>query len=340
MQILFYDPMTPIAYDGTTPMQQGLGGTEATVIRIAQALKDHHTIYIAQHCRESSNDLVSEGVHYISLTTAHQLKPDAVILLRSHKTINDIATHFPKARRFLWLHNMPSSDLHSVRLDLLKNKFELIAVSKFHQSAIQSRLKGKWYQQLLNFKNNASDHFYPPIHVMYNPISDLLQPDNTPIKANQLLFMSSPNKGLAETLRLFETVLKHYPEYNLLIANPGYYKMDLTLPVQASFMGALPHHQVINTLRESFCVFYPQQERVETFGLIYAEANAVGTPVLAHDFGAAKEVLSDAGQAIDCSKAANVIDKLTEWRQQRPAIQGKEQFKLNSVLKNWLDLLN
>jgi len=336
MHILFYDPITPIAYDGATPMQQGLGGTEATVIRIAEALTPHHSIYVAQHCRETTNQTVSNGVHYISFDAAHQMTPDAVILLRAHKKMPAIAHYFPHARRFLWLHNMPSSDLYLAQDTQIKHPFELIAVSHFHKKAIEHRLKGKWYQRLLKTKRKAS----PPIHVIYNPINDALQPDNTPIKANQLLFMSSPNKGLAETLRLFESVLEKFPDYQLLIANPGYYNMGLTLPAQASFMGVLPHQQVIATLRESFCVFYPQQERVETFGLIYAEANAVGTPVLAHHFGAASEVLSDTNKPIDCSKASHVIQQLSEWRVNRPIVTGKAEFKLSHVMQNWLSLLS
>ncbi len=55
-------------------------------------------------------------------------------------------------------------------------------------------------------------------------------------------------------------------------------------------------------IRESLCVFYPQTQRCETFGLVYAESNAVGTPVLAHDFGAAREVLSSPDQLINGKK--------------------------------------
>lgn len=338
MEILFYDAITPSAYDATTPEKQALGGTEATVIRIAQGLKTHHTIYVAQHCRPTADNLNCEGVNYISLETAHDLSPEVVILLRQYRKLEELAKLFPKARRYLWLHNMPSRELYSVRETLRQYQYQLIAVSQFHRAAIDRRLRGKWFQRLLSLPQ-TSDSSIIPIRVLYNPIDDLLQPNETPTKADQLLFMSSPQKGLPETLKLFEGVQKEFPEYQLVIANPGYSQMDLRLPQQARFLGALPHHQVLQHLRESFCVFYPQYVRVETFGLVYAEANAVGTPVLAHDSGAAREVLSDANQLVNGHKLSSVLAKLNEWRQKRPQLQGRKEFRLSNVIKAWLELL-
>ena len=57
------------------------------------------------------------------------------------------------------------------------------------------------------------------------------------------------------------------------------------------WLGALPPAQVIEQARSALCVFMPNFLMPETFGLVFAEANAVGTPVLAHDCGAAREVL-------------------------------------------------
>jgi len=336
MEILFYDNSTPLAYDASTSQTRALGGTEATVIRIANSLKNNHHIYVAQHCRATANNTISQGVHYISLETAHNLKPEVVILLRQYRLAEEIAKRYPQARRYLWLHNMPAKDLLVWREALAKHHYHLIAVSHFHRRAIEKRLHGKWYQNIFKPGFQLKDL---PITVIYNPIDDHLQPDNSIVHPNQLLFMSSPQKGLTQTLEKFEAVLKTYPEYQLLIANPGYNMMDIQLPQQARILGALPHSQIIQHLRESFCVFYPQNIRVETFGLIYAEANAVGTPVLAHEAGAAREVLSDENQLVDGRKLAAILEKLQEWRQRRPQLSGKPEFRLSVVRRAWLDML-
>jgi glycosyltransferase involved in cell wall biosynthesis len=336
MQILFYDPMTPYAYDAETPRLRAIGGTEATVIRIAEALKTQHSVYVAQHCRQDTSPASEQGVCYLSFEAARRLNPDVVILLRQYRLLGEVAQNFPKARRYLWLHNMPSRELYSARRDLEKYGCQILAVSQFHRAAIERRLSGNGLQRLLSFSRPRAT---VPVHVLYNPIEDELRPDTTGVEAHQLLFMSSPQKGLKETLERFAAVQDAFPEYELLIANPGYNHLELSLPPQARFLGALPHHQVIQQLRRAFCVFYPQTARVETFGLVYAEANAVGTPVLAHDAGAAREVLSDTEQVLNGQNLRAVLDKLSEWRKQRPRLQGKEEFRLSQVKKAWLQLL-
>ncbi|HSW71602.1 MAG TPA: glycosyltransferase, partial [Gammaproteobacteria bacterium] len=260
---------------------------------------------------------------------------EVVILLRQYNKLDELAQRFPKARLYFWLHNMPSQQLYQAREALVKHRYQIIAVSHFHRAAIERKLQGKWFHKLFAFSH--SDQI--PIQVIYNPIEDSLQPDATPVQAEQLLFMSSPHKGLPETLKLFQAVQAVFPEYQLLIANPGYTSLPISLPPQARLLGALPHHQIIQELRRSFCVFYPQTIRTETFGLVYAEANAVGTPVLAHDMGAAREVLSDKQQLVNGRRLSDLLDKLSSWRQKRPLLQGKKEFRLSQVIQAWLQLV-
>ena len=48
---------------------------------------------------------------------------------------------------------------------------------------------------------------------------------------------------------------------------------------------------MVKKLATSSVLLYPQRVWPETFGLVLAEAAAVGTPTLAYDFGAAREVM-------------------------------------------------
>lgn len=336
MQILFYDVPTPIAYTDTTLQLQAMGGTEATIIRIAHSLKHYHTIYIAQYCRNTIDNQISNGVHYISFESANNLSPNVVVLLRDKQWLDEIAKRFPHARRFFWLHNMPSRDLPKKYSTLLNEQYEIIAVSHFHRQSIEGRLKGKWYQRI--FRTSAKKSKIP-IHVIYNPIDDNLKPDNTNWNPDQMISMSTPHKGLARTLELFKQVINKFPNYYLLIASHSKLDKGIKFPKQTRILGAIPHHQVIQHVRKSFCVFYPQHLRKETFGLVYAESNAVGTPVLAHDLGAAREVLSDPTQLIDGRKASAVIDKISQWHKNRPSFEARPEFRLSKVTKDWLELL-
>ena len=333
MNILIYDPATPITYTDATLHQQALRGTESTIVRIAHALSRYHPISIAQHCRNTTDNLISNGVRYISFATAHTLSPDIVILLRHPALIEMITAFFPQARHFLWMHNLPSRHLYTYANFMAKQGWQIIAVSHFHRKKIEMRLQGKWYQRLFRKQKGRV-----PVHVLYNPIADDLDFNEMPIDSNQMIFTSSSYKGLIPTLKLFAMVREQFPEYELLIISPNDLDKDIILPKQARSVGPLPPHQLIQHIRESFCVFYPQTERVETFGLVYAEANAVGTPVLAHDFGAASEILSHPCQLINGYNVSTVIEKIREWREQRPIVKAKTEFKLSNVIQSWLRL--
>jgi len=335
MKVLFYDPATPKSYTELMLSGASLGGTEATVLRVARGLQGRHEVYLAQHCRALSEETVIGGVHYLSFDSAHALKPAVVILLRQVEWVDSVAERFPQARRFLWLHNLPSARLYQHRHSLAANQFEVIAVSEFHRAHIRRKLAGNWYQRLCEGRRDASSI---PVHLIYNPIPDELRPDPTAWNPHQLIFMSAPYKGLEQTLAIFERVRKARPQYELLLTDPGHRPHQLKLPAQVRSLGSLLRPQALRHLRESFCVFYPQRRRQETFGLVYAEANAVGTPVLAHDFGAASEILSSPSQLINSKQFSQVLNKLEEWQTQRPVLQAKESFRLSKVIQSWLEL--
>lgn len=332
MNILFYDTANIPAYSDKTLLMTGLGGTEATVVRIAHAISVYHTVYIAQANREEV--LESCNVHYIPLDRATQLTPDAVILLRDQKCIATIAQLFPNAKRYLWLHNLPSKTLYSKRWELLHYQYEIIAVSHFHAEKIAKRIAGKWYQTF--FRAEVSI----PIHVLYNPIDDDLSPSSdVKVKCKQLIFASAPYKGLNYTLAVFNRVRKKFPDYTLLIATHCHRDREMIRQNQMSFLGSVRHSDLMQHLRESFCVFYPQISHVETFGLIYAEANAVGTPVLAHDFGSAREILSHPDQLIDGRDDKAIINKLAQWQEKRLKVKANPAFRLSEVKQHWIRLL-
>lgn len=333
MDILFYDPVSKSPYSSETLQTEAMGGTEATIVRIAEGLASHHQIFVTQQCRH--HDQQQANVQYISFATALTLRQqhsfDVVILLRDVNFLVDTAKQFPNAKLFFWMHNTPPKNLSSFTKAL--TRYQIIAVSNFHKHAIEKRLHPKWYQRLICKSSSIK------INVIYNPIADDLMPDGTVYQANKLIFSSSPQKGLKQTLDLFQQVLKHFPDYELFIANPGHREMDFVYPKQTTILGKLPHHAIIQQLRESFCVFYPQHIKSETFGLIYAEANAVGTPVLAHDIGAAREVLSETNPLVDGRNIDAIVQQLKKWQQSRPKVQAKEQFRLRNVIVEWLKLM-
>jgi len=155
---------------------------------------------------------------------------------------------------------------------------------------------------------------------------------------NKLIYYSSPNKGLTEALEIFAKLRERHTNLTLYIANPGYYD-DYDGEAEGIVnLGRLSFPDVIKHVRSSYCVLLPS-EVPETFGLIYAESNAVGTPVLTYDKGAAREVLSLPDLQVASDKDA-LIKKFNRWLKfGRPVISGQARFRASNIARVWKDLL-
>ncbi|MCK4710586.1 MAG: glycosyltransferase, partial [Gammaproteobacteria bacterium] len=158
---------------------------------------------------------------------------------------------------------------------------------------------------------------------------------------------STADKGLKQVLSHFKEVLKKAPDYKLYIAgttpeNLEKYDLDKNLLHSDSvvILGRVTKEEVITHLRDSFCVFYPQNVHPETFGRIYIEANCIGTPVLAHSFGSIKEVIDNQDQLINASNSEEVVNRILKWQKNgRPEVSCKKEFQLDNIMKHWKETL-
>ncbi len=319
--ILFIDKVCPKQYDQTTLGGPNQGGTESTVTKIALGLRSSglFNVSVEQHNRTEANDL------FIPLGVTQ--KADYVIVLRDPYSVIEARRRFPNNKIYLWSHDLATQQLGQALQVLIDNRIEAnITTSQFHKTQTIERLKSHGYNGQF------------ATQMVYSPIDDDLRPDNTPYDPNQLCFISSPHKGLEYALQVFSNLLNFNPDFKLMVANPGYFADRAVQQPGVVVQGSLPHGRVIDLLRGSLCLFYPNLVFPETFGLVMAEANAVGTPVLAHAIGASYEVCDiPAIEVIDCSQPKPVIDQVMNWyKYGRPTVRGKSQFRLANVLKTWI----
>jgi len=311
---LFLDICCPKPYTRETLEKEPLGGTEATVIRVAEALD----AYVWQH-----NRTVSSG-RYL----AAQAKPSGikrVIVLRLTAGIQLAKAMFPRAKISFWMHDVAGNDLFQNAHLLAAWGVDVLGVSLWHQEQIKDRL----------FQTRVEGRI--PVRYIYNPVSDALLPDPTTVtRPEKLVFFSSPHKGLEQTLEFFTYVRRALPDALLYIFNPGYQIKDLVSLPGVVNRGPQPHPEVVNEVRDSLCTFYINRVVPETFGLVYAESNAVGVPVLTHKIGAAPEILSPANaQMVDTTSPAAVVETVKAWRKARPQVECKPEFRLKNVIEAW-----
>ncbi len=338
MVIVFIDPKCPAPYDSEVLRTKGLGGTEATVIRVAKGLSAQHTVRIVQHNRQTALK-ESERLEFLPLALLSEALRDAdhVIFIQKAQHI-DVAAK-TRARLWLWLHNYLKDEVAYFWQDHLRYRLGIICVSQAHAQHTRRYLRslpGYWASLGLMARGGLLFH--------HNPIDADLAPDPAITRdRHKLVFFSSPHKGLEQVVTLFRQAHAREPRLKLFVADPGYIKRFDTSILDTSGvvrLGSLPQQEALRHVREALCVFYPQYKRPETFGLVYAEANAVGTPVLGHRFGSAEEVLCKSNPPIEATNAVLVVDTLLQWVEGGgPTVSANPLFAQQHVLKKWNDFL-
>ena len=328
MRILIVDPVTLRPYDDASLAGEALGGTEATVIRIAHALDAQvmHPRRTASSGRYLSADAAVDPTHVISLR-----HPAAALMMRSR---------FPDAAHVLWMHDLlVAGDAADAFLQhgraLAATDTTIVCVSDFHLGQVAGALG-----TLLPGVQ------FPLLRRIYNPIADDLVADGTPIDPDKLVFFSSPHKGLEFALRAFSAMRAQLPSLRLYLANPGYFALPEVSAAGVTVLGSLPHHEMMAHVRGALATFLPNLVYPETFGLVFAESNAVGTPVLTHSIGAAEEVLQDPAQLVplpasgEAGLPALYLQRIAAWRAgARPTVTGRAAFRMSAVREAWLALL-
>lgn len=325
--VLFIDVSCPKIYDGDSHYQQAQGGTESTVARVAEGLaKLGATVRVMQHCRLET---VDQQASYIPLS-AEVYGVSHVVALRTPKLIPWIQKQWPKAKHYLWLHDENYQELLEAARVL--PQVHLITVSRYHKTKLLDVFLSHKVTEKLN------------LSFVYNPLDKLITdvPSIFTTDPNKFIFFSSPHKGLENTLKQFHFIHQMYPESKLYIANPGYYP---STDFEANYivnLGELSYSQLITELKTASAVLHLQTNFPETFGLVHAEANYLGIPVLTSGLGANREVLNPASSQItDVNSTGAVVKRIEKWKLEGyPKVAGNPAFLLDAVLKEWETLLN
>ena len=314
------DPCAPRPYDLPSSLK-GLGGTEATVLKVARAVSQNHPVSIEQAGRQEH--VVCGNLRFAPLSLSAE-GGDVIVVINSWKAALKVRRANPEARILLWLHIYPGKHNRKMGARLAAAGVDVLCVSRTHAEKLRQFLPVQ-----------------PRVGFIYNPICDALAADNTPRDPNLLIFASSPHKGLVQVLEHFRTVRRAIPDLRLQLADPGYIRWPIPdLPEGIELCGALDQPQLIAKFRRALCLFYPQTHFAETFGLVIAEANAVGCPALLHaGTGANKEIASSTEQCLEELTPQALVERITRWREVPPRVGPRPQFRLTEVVQQWEGLL-
>lgn len=321
--VLFLDTTSPKYYDRMTLEREALGGSEATVIRVAEGLGSLGLKVCVLQSRVSYFEPISGQFAFFmhsddasGITCRHYIQ----IRVNNHPEI------FKGAKKYVWLHDVASKQSEETVKSLIDNNIKVIGVSRWHRNNILENFAG-----------------YENVTYVYNPVQDELYADpntQTDYDRNMIVWPASPHKGLSKAIELFKKIREGNPKMNMAIFNPGYKQLDgINLSIQPGLMvyGPNPCKSVWSVVKNSLCVFYPT-EWSETFGLVAAEANALGVPLVTNPLAALKEVVSSDNQFIESDEQA--VKRVLDWSANgRPLTVGKDEFRFSEVLLSWVRLL-
>ena len=349
---LFYDPVCQQPYDTRTLHAQALGGTESTLVRVADALG----AWVMQHNRSHDWERYRSPQRISGITR--------VIVNRDSRALPLVRKYYPAARVYLWLHDRVHPHARRARwlaasAPLLRESAATaVCVSDWQRRGVEATLRSIGLAEVVRALT------------IYNPVDDALRPDGTAVDPAKLVFFSSPNKGLDFALDAFSELRRAMPQLRLLIGNPGYKERDAAPRPGVEFLGPQPQARMHREVRSALCTFFPNFVIPETFGLVFAESHALGTPVLTHDCGAAAEIVGDPAQllpvstAVRCYEAAAgalpgswrrgparlaaaaglfdaYIERVRRWRDgARPQTGPDPRFLLSTVTAQWRALLS
>ena len=329
MKILFLDTATPRPY---SMVDDAPGGTEMTVVRVATGLAERgHSVTVAQRGRvdalQAFTKIDGPSVRYAPIRPMWiPEEVDALVVLRRPEAIAPAIQLCKPKKVILWCHDFNQDHVAGYAQQLVDTKTTVLCVSSHHEGVFQTALERTGLD--VDF-----DAIYPPI-------DDGLAADSTPFSSFRLLFGCSPHKGLDRAILAFREIYRRDSRFELIVTNPGYYQTVAVNEPNVHVIGTLPNSKMIEEMRHALCMFHPNDVFPETFGIVHAEAHAVGVPVLAIRHGATGEVVQDSRELMDEFDPNLIADRVISWSNgNRPVVRGRDEFRLRNVLDRWEDVL-
>jgi len=331
-RISFIDGFCPRSYDARSLMTEPMGGTESTVTLLAESLNRFADIEVevVQHCRElpsvSANGVLYRGTTNLRAEASTQ-RSGVTVIINSPKLLKMWRRYNKNATLILWRHNFLGNRHRQIHHLLEEIDAHMVCVSQHHLAHTHNYLQ-------LSTKA-------PRLHAIANPVQ-IYVPNDVRRDSDKLLFCSSPHKGLDQCLSLFESVRRFIPSLRLAVCNPGYLPDALIRRSAVDVLGALTRPELHRHMSESLCVFYPQTQFSETFGLVAAESNLLGTPILAPaQTGALSEVVGTQEQLVDTIDLHTLVSLLQRWRSHGPPkFDEMPSFDPNHIAIQWKSFIN
>ncbi len=265
--------------------REGLGGSETAFVRMAQKLHERG-LRVVCFCPTPAAKVYA-GVAYFPIQDFYAygyVRPYP--LLVSSRYLYPILQHRVKCRQVVWLHDMGLT----MGEDLTPH------VSKIERVLVLSDYQKEFVKELYRI---PEDLFFKTRNGFVTEDFEFPGPARF---SHKLLYMSRPERGLKEAVRVFEKLKARYADAELHVCTYTNEKkleddpqLRPLLPALQKegvvFHGSLKKRDLYRLLHECAILLYPNVSSSETSCIAAIEAMAAGVPVISSDRGALPETL-------------------------------------------------
>jgi glycosyltransferase involved in cell wall biosynthesis len=298
---MFFSQQASVSFDGRTPYERPLGGTESALVYLARALAQlGHRIVVFNHCKEPG---VYDGVEYARWDTMLGRcltdRPDVITSVRFWDLIG--RTRLAPVQIF-WTGDaadQPYVNGLSAREARTEIDFFMLQ-SDWQAETYQASYGIPAWQVLRTNLGAAASTVEPPI-----------RPEGTAPRARRLAYASTPFRGLDVLLDLFPRIRAACPDAELdVFSSMKVYgvseaedqKQYGAIYAKArqpgvNLVGSIEQRALARRLQESRILAYPNHF-AETFCIAAIEAQAAGCAVVTSALGALPQTVGDGGICI------------------------------------------
>ena len=299
---LFFTVPRSMPFDGRTPRQVGLGGTESAMVYLAEALaRSGHRVVIFNGCTEPGGHY---GVEYASWETlpvrALRERPHAVVAARHWEALGKL--RLAPVQIFWSLDAYDQAPLTNLSDAAARAEIDLVVVGSDWQAETFTKYHGVPPFQLVQLNNGSATS----ADITKTP------PSAAPAaRPKRLAYVSTPFRGLDVLLKVFPRIRKACPDAELEIfssmkvygwtedRDQAEFKRLYQQAQQpgVTLVGTLPQLQLAERLQHARILAYPNHY-AETFCIAAIEAQAAGCVVVTSDLGALPQTVGDGGICI------------------------------------------
>jgi len=293
---IWFSQANSIPYDGDTPRDQPLGGTESAVVYLADALAEAgHVVRVYNGCADARRFRAVEYHRWQDIRAdALEDAPDVLISIRDWSLIGQ--NRFAPLQ-LLWTGDPP--DQPSARgLEIRE-----------HRTAIDYFVfQSQWHAGAYRTTRGIDAWRIVRTRLGFAPVARTRSVDRRPPR---LIYASTPCRGLDLLLEWFPIIRQRCPEAELRVCSSlrlyGVSEEDDRAQFGALYerarqpgvvmLGSLPQPALAAEYEQARVLAYPNR-RPETFCITVVEAQAAGCPVVTSTFGALPETVGNGGVCV------------------------------------------